>query len=33
MDDMDMGGNPGDWYPTGTIVPINPPVGPAGAKQ
>jgi hypothetical protein len=33
MDDMHMGGNPGDWYPTGTIVPISPPVGPAGAKQ
>jgi len=33
MEDMHMGGNPGDWYPTGTIVPISPPVGPAGAKQ
>jgi hypothetical protein len=33
MDDMHMGGNPGDWYPTGTVVPISPPVGPAGAKQ
>lgn len=33
MADMDMGGNPGDWYPTGTIVPINPPVRPTGAKQ
>jgi hypothetical protein len=33
MADMDMGGNPGDWYPTGTIVPISPPVRPAGAKQ
>jgi hypothetical protein len=33
MDDMHMAGNPGDWYPTGTIVPISPPVGPAGAKQ
>jgi hypothetical protein len=33
MDDMHMGGNPGDWYPSGTIVPISPPVGPAGATQ
>ncbi|HWN34195.1 MAG TPA: hypothetical protein VNP03_15710 [Pseudonocardia sp.] len=33
MDDMHMAGNPGSWYPTGTIVPISPPVGPAGAKQ
>ncbi|HTF52311.1 MAG TPA: hypothetical protein VK735_33115 [Pseudonocardia sp.] len=33
MDDMHMGGNPGAWYPSGTIVPISPPVGPAGAKQ
>jgi hypothetical protein len=34
MDDMDMAsGNPGDWYPSGTVVPISPPLGPPGAKQ
>jgi hypothetical protein len=25
-DDMDMGSAPSDWYPGGTVVPINPPL-------
>jgi hypothetical protein len=25
-DDMDMGSEPSDWYPGGTVVPINPPL-------
>ena len=34
MADMDMAsGNPGEWYPSGTVVPISPPMGPPGAKQ
>jgi hypothetical protein len=27
MDDMDMSG-PGDWYPSGTVVPISAEVAP-----
>jgi hypothetical protein len=27
-DDMNMGGQPSDWYPGGTVVPINPPLPP-----
>jgi hypothetical protein len=27
-DDMNMGGQPSDWYPGGTVVPINPPLTP-----
>ena len=28
MDDMDMAGGPGDWYPSGTVVPISDEIPP-----